>query len=97
MHRQILGLDSDDPRQVDHINGNTLDNRDENLRIVTRAQNMMNRRVNRNSVTGVKGVVVVNGRYKAYINLGSFDTLEEAKKVRNHYAKIIHGEYRREG
>lgn len=40
MHRVILGLERDDSRQADHINGDTLDNRRANLRIVTHAQNM---------------------------------------------------------
>jgi hypothetical protein len=46
MHRLImgLGLKKDDPREVDHINHDGLDNRKANLRICTRSQQMMNRR-----------------------------------------------------
>ena len=36
MHREILGLANDDTRQVSHVSGDTLDNRQENLRIVAR-------------------------------------------------------------
>jgi hypothetical protein len=43
MHREILGLGLGDP-DVDHINGNALDNRQENLRTCTNAQNHQNRR-----------------------------------------------------
>lgn len=97
MHRSIMGLGPEDAFQVDHANGDTLDNRDGNLRVVTRAQNMMNRKANRGNTTGVKGVSLVNGKYKAYINLGSFDTLEEARSVREKYGRLVHGEFHREG
>lgn len=43
MHRVILDLSRSDPR-VDHINHNGLDNRRENLRLVTASQNMANQR-----------------------------------------------------
>lgn len=34
-HREVLGLEHGDPRHVHHVNGNTLDNRRENLKVVT--------------------------------------------------------------
>lgn len=55
MHRLILGLT--DPRlQTDHINHNGLDNRRENLRIVTIQQNAFNRRSNQRVTSRFKGV-----------------------------------------
>lgn len=54
MHRFIMK-----PRDglvVDHINGNGLDNRKENLRVCTRSQNAMNARPRANTISGVKGV-----------------------------------------
>lgn len=42
IHRRIMGLDRGDPLVVDHINGDTLDNRRANLRVVTPAQNAQN-------------------------------------------------------
>lgn len=58
MHRFILGLPRDDPREVDHINGNPLDNRRANLRLVSRAQNKQNLdpRGQANSTSGIRGV-----------------------------------------
>lgn len=44
LHRLILGLAPDDPRQGDHINGDVLDNRRENLRVVTYEQQMQNKK-----------------------------------------------------
>jgi hypothetical protein len=43
MHRELLRLERGDKRQADHINGDKLDNRWINLRIVTSAENMRNR------------------------------------------------------
>lgn len=42
LHRLVLGLAADDPREGDHVNGDRLDNRRENLRPATRAQNGQN-------------------------------------------------------
>ena len=55
MHRAIMqpakGMD------VDHINGNRLDNRRSNLRVVTRSQNLTNRKgAMPKSKTGIRGV-----------------------------------------
>jgi hypothetical protein len=54
MHRIILNA----PKgiQVDHINGDGLDNRRENLRLATNAQNGRNRKAQKNNTSGFKGV-----------------------------------------
>lgn len=63
MHRLILNA----PRtmEVDHINGNTLDNRKANLRLATRQENMRNRRRSAtNHSSQYKGVVWIPERKK---------------------------------
>ncbi len=88
MHRFIMGTEGE-PREieVDHINGDGLDNRRRNLRIVTHAQNMQNRRLERTSTSGVRGVSWDSDRKKwratvkvnrKDIKVGRFDTIAAA-------------------
>lgn len=43
-HRLVLGLVKGDGKVVDHVNGDKLDNRRDNLRLVTASENSFNRR-----------------------------------------------------
>lgn len=56
MHREVLGLDPDDPRVVDHINGEKLDNRRSNLRAVSPLVNSLNRHGGQGSTSRFRGV-----------------------------------------
>lgn len=90
MHRMIM--QPDEKLVVDHINRNTLDNRRSNLRIITISQNSQNIYGNKRSRTGVRGVsknskkwgkpwrarLRVDGRD---VQLGAFDSIEEAERV----------------
>lgn len=76
---------------IDHINGDTLDNRLINLRAVTRRINQKNTKLRADSTSGVTGVSFHKqyGKWEAYIHdkgrkivLGYFDDHEEAVKVR---------------
>jgi hypothetical protein len=100
MHRFILptkrGYD------IDHINGDKLDNRKCNLRIATRSQNTYNRGKLSNNTSGYKGVcydksrsqflasIGLNGKNK-YI--GRFNDAISAAKAYNEIALKLHGAY----
>ncbi len=51
---------------IDHIDGNGLNNRIENLRVVSLATNQRNRVVSRNNTTGVSGVFDHKGGFSVY-------------------------------
>jgi hypothetical protein len=90
--------------QVDHIDGNTLNNRRGNLRLVTPSQNCMNRRGKRGTSSSFKGVswredsrkwravITVDGKRKS---LGSYDSEEEAARAYDSHAKELFGEFAR--
>ena len=54
MHRAIMAAKVGEI--VDHINGNTLDNRRENLRVVSASINMLNAKMYSNNKSGWRGV-----------------------------------------
>jgi len=101
-HRVVwkIHYGTDPEKYIDHINGIKDDNRINNLREATRGQNQLNRKVNQNHSTGVKGVYIVGSRYCAHIKngdkleyLGSYGTIKEASKAYTSKAKELHGEY----
>lgn len=89
--------------EVDHINGNTLDNRIANLRDVTRRENCMNKTKRADNSSGVTGVSKQNGKWVARIShnkkrilIGSFDSLEAAKESRKE-AEVKYGYHSNHG
>jgi len=109
MHQVILP--SVAPLQTDHKNGDRLDNRRCNLRVVTIGQNAMNReKLNRNK-SGFTGVffcswlkknpwraqigVLTDGK-KKQMHLGVYATAEEASAAYEAAAVKVFGEYRRQ-
>lgn len=90
LHRVLLGLSIGDKRIGDHINGNPLDCRRSNLRVVSPAESSAN--VSGRGSHGVRGVRGVTqlpyGSWGAYGSrdrhrtwLGTFPTFEEAAAV----------------
>lgn len=102
LHRFLLNIQ--DNVIIDHINGNPLDNRKCNLRIATPTQNNMNMKKRSDNISGYKGVgwqkkrnkwrarITIN---KKTIELGHFNTIEEAIKARQKAEEEYFGEYNR--
>lgn len=105
LHRLIM-----EPMQgqvVDHINGDTADNRRANLRVCTVAENRRNSKIRIDNTSGAKGVHVRTlrsggVRYDAAIvsdgvchYLGRFSTRDEAHAAYRTAAADLHGEFAR--
>jgi len=97
IYHMMNGYSLRQDQQIDHIDGNGLNNRLDNLRVCTNQQNGQNRDANKNSKTGYKGVYVDKRRQKYYARIKHngktiylrdstgkkyFDTIEEAIKLR---------------
>jgi len=95
-------MNAPDHLQVDHINGNPLDNRKVNLRLVTRVQNMANQVASSTKTSGLpKGVYKgKGGKFGARLmyegqsySLGAHLTPEEAGAAYEEKAAQLQGEY----
>ena len=85
---------------IDHADGDTRNNRIENLRIATKAQNAANRGAPKTNPLGIKGVRKMGKRFAAKIRvnyremyLGMFDTAEAASAAYAKAAKEHFGEF----
>ena len=76
--------------QIDHMDGDGLNNRPKNMRDVAHQENLKNQRMQRNNISGVTGVSwhKRDGKWRATINingkrkgLGYFDDIDEAAKA----------------
>jgi hypothetical protein len=104
MHRLIMRLHIDDGLQVDHIDGNRLNNIKNNLRVCLNHENAKNRLKNKNNTCGYKGIHFFKGKYVAQIHankkriyLGRFETAEKAHEAYYVAAKQYYGNYASDG
>lgn len=91
-------------KYIDHINGNSLDNRIENLREATQSQNCANQALKKNNTSGYKGVrfrkdtnrwtanVMLNGKN---ISFGCFDNPKDAYEAYKIGSTKLFGEFAR--
>lgn len=98
MHTLVAGATKG--QIVDHKNHNTCDNRLENLRIATKSQSMSNRRLRKDSRSGLKGVTFAEGRWMACIQangkkktIGRYPTAQLAYEAYCKAAIELHGEF----
>ena len=100
LHRLLIPTDGS--VDIDHINGNKLDNRRSNLRVCTHWENSCNQRKRCTNTTGFTGVSYLKcaKKYESYIwshckkiHLGLFDNPIQAAKVRDQAALKYHGEF----
>jgi len=105
MHREIMKAPKN--FMIDHVNGNGLDNRKENLRISTRSQNLMNSKKPSNGKTSQYKGVCLNKQTsnhkkcwraeiklnKKSIFLGYFYSEKEAALAYNNAAKMYFGAF----
>lgn len=100
MHRVINN--TPEGFSTDHVNTNRLDNRKENLRTCTKAQNGMNRVAQKNNKLGIKGVCQLGNKFIAQISinkkrtyLGIFNNADDAQSAYKNASIKFFGEYRR--
>lgn len=104
MHRLLMGIHFGIEKQIDHINGDGLDNRRCNLRIASKAENVRNKGKLRNNTSGYKGVAWHDRAQKwqagikknnKRIYLGLFHSKRLAALAYNEAALKHHGKFAR--
>jgi len=97
-HREIMDVKKGE--QIDHVDGNRLNNQKANLRVVTQQQNSQNKKLHKNNTTGYKGVHPFREKFRACIaingktiHLGLYHSAVEAAEAYDAKAKELYGEF----
>lgn len=100
MHRVIMNNPKD--KEIDHIDGNRINNQKSNLRICKRMENLHNQKVPKNNKSGYKGVCYLKN-YKKWISyicvnnkniyLGRFNNKIDAIESRKKADKLYYGDF----
>jgi len=101
IHRLIMAAPSH--LEIDHIDGNRLNNQRSNLRLCNSSQNKCNRGPRKDNKSGYKGVswhkqrnkwtVRIKSPYGKYLSLGLYHNIKEAALAYNKAAIKYHGEF----
>ena len=104
-HRLIWIMHGNDPvPMLDHIDGNQLNNRIENLRPITVSQNQRNTKLRKDSTSGIKGVSWISTRnrwsgqvwHKGKLHrAGDFKDKDECAAAVRVLRESLHGEFAR--
>jgi hypothetical protein len=104
MHKMIIP-NTDESKRIDHKDQNKLNNTEENFRVCSHGQNMMNKSIYSNKESSIfKGVygkkygdkdafevrIGLNGRD---IRLGTYSNEEAGANAYNYYARLIYGDF----
>lgn len=92
----------DNTKDIDHINGNPLDNRISNLRLATRSQNLLNKGRQKRNTSGIVGVTW-NKKSRTWhakgclcgkdYFIGAFNSISDAAAARKEFETRHHGEF----
>lgn len=101
MHHEILARHGISiANEVDHKDGDGLNNQKENLRCCTHSQNCANVLITKRNTSGFKGVSRFRNKWKAEIThnykriyLGLFVSKIDAALEYDHFAKLLFGEF----